>query len=136
MRIAVLGAGMVGRTIAIDLSQHHEVSSFDINPENLSKLKALHAKIETVQTNLKEYTNYESLLKNFDFVVSAVPGFMGYRVLETVINCGKNIVDISFFPEDALQLDQLARTKNVTAIVDCGVAPGMGNLILVTMTSK
>ena len=130
MRIAVLGAGMVGRTIAIDLSQHHEVSSFDINPENLSKLKALHAKIETVQTNLKEYKNYESLLKNFDFVVSAVPGFMGYRVLETVINCGKNIVDISFFPEDALQLDQLARTKNVTAIVDCGVAPGMGNLIL------
>ncbi|MEI2749369.1 MAG: 3-hydroxyacyl-CoA dehydrogenase NAD-binding domain-containing protein [Ferruginibacter sp.] len=39
MRIAVLGAGMVGRTIAIDLAQHHEVSSFDINTENLSKLK-------------------------------------------------------------------------------------------------
>ncbi len=87
MRIAILGAGMVGRTIAIDLAQHHEVSSFDINTENLSKLKALHPNIETVQTNLKEYSNYETLLSNFEFVVSAVPGFMGYRVLETVINC-------------------------------------------------
>jgi saccharopine dehydrogenase-like NADP-dependent oxidoreductase len=38
-------------------------------------------------------------------------------------------VDISFFPEDALQLDDLARKNDVTAIVDCGVAPGMCNMI-------
>jgi saccharopine dehydrogenase-like NADP-dependent oxidoreductase len=40
------------------------------------------------------------------------------------------MVDISFFPEDPFQLDDLAKKKNVTIITDCGVAPGMGNIIL------
>ncbi len=40
------------------------------------------------------------------------------------------MVDISFFPENSLELNALAKTKNVTAIVDCGVAPGMDNIIL------
>src|SRR5436190_18966032 len=55
---------------------------------------------------------------------------MGYKVLEASINCGKNIVDISFFPEDVLQLDKLAKEKRVTVITDCGVAPGMSNFIV------
>lgn len=49
--------------------------------------------------------------------------------MEAVINAGKNVVDISFFPEDALDLDELAKRKDVTAITDCGVAPGMSNFI-------
>ena len=40
------------------------------------------------------------------------------------------MVDISFFPEDPFQLDALAKQKNVTVVTDCGVAPGMGNIIL------
>jgi saccharopine dehydrogenase-like NADP-dependent oxidoreductase len=70
------------------------------------------------------------MLKGFDFVISAVPGFMGYFTLEAIINAKKNVVDISFFPENALELDGLAKKNHVTAIVDCGVAPGMSNLIL------
>jgi saccharopine dehydrogenase-like NADP-dependent oxidoreductase len=63
-------------------------------------------------------------------VVTAVPGFMGYKALEAAINCRKNIVDISFFPEDVFQLDKLAKEKGVTVITDCGVAPGMSNFII------
>ena len=70
------------------------------------------------------------MLAEFDFLICAVPGFMGYRTLEAIINAKKNVVDISFFPENALELDELAKANNVTAIVDCGVAPGMSNLIL------
>ncbi len=55
---------------------------------------------------------------------------MGYKTLEAVIKAKKNIVDISFSPENILDFDQLAKENNVTAIVDCGVAPGMSNLIL------
>ena len=40
------------------------------------------------------------------------------------------MVDISFFPEDPFALHELALRKNVTLVVDCGVAPGMGNIIL------
>jgi saccharopine dehydrogenase-like NADP-dependent oxidoreductase len=55
---------------------------------------------------------------------------MGYKTLEAVINAGKQVVDISFFPENALELDKLAKEKGVTVITDCGVAPGVSNFIL------
>ena len=55
---------------------------------------------------------------------------MGYETLKTVIECGKNIADISFFPEDSLQLNALAKEKNVTVITDIGVAPGISNLFI------
>jgi saccharopine dehydrogenase-like NADP-dependent oxidoreductase len=55
---------------------------------------------------------------------------MGYAMLETVIRARKNIVDISFFEEDPFDLDALAKEMGVTAVVDCGVAPGMANIIL------
>lgn len=129
MKIAVLGAGMVGRAIAKDLSADFEITSFDISDDNLSILKK-EEKIKTVKTNLKDHKTYPLLLKSFELVVSAVPGFMGYKTLQAIIEAGKNVVDISFFPEDALALDVLAKEKNITAIVDCGVAPGMSNLIL------
>jgi saccharopine dehydrogenase-like NADP-dependent oxidoreductase len=128
MKIAVLGAGMVGRTIAVDLSGDHDVISFDINESNLEILKA--KDISVAKADLSAYDHYPSMLATFDLVVSAVPGFMGYKTLEAIINAGKNVADISFFPEDAQALDAFAKEKNVTAIVDCGVAPGMSNLIL------
>ena len=128
MNIAVLGAGMVGRTIAQDLSSQFSVTSFDISDNNLSLLK--NGAIKTVKADLGDFSSYNHLLSGFDMVVCAVPGFMGYRALEAIINAGKNVVDISFFPEDALELDALAKEKNVTAIVDCGVAPGMSNFVL------
>ena len=55
---------------------------------------------------------------------------MGFDTLRAVIECGKNVADISFFPENALELDSLAKEKNVTVITDCGVAPGMSNYII------
>ena len=54
---------------------------------------------------------------------------MGFQTLKTIIECGKNVVDISFFPEDALELDALAREKNVIAAVDCGLAPGNSDFV-------
>ncbi|MBL7730296.1 MAG: saccharopine dehydrogenase NADP-binding domain-containing protein [Chitinophagaceae bacterium] len=130
MTIAVLGAGMVGRTIATDLATGHTVTSFDLDAASLAELSRRHPAINTVAADLSDYDNYAALLKPFDMVVTAVPGFMGYKALEAVIRAGKNVVDISFFPEDVLQLDELAKTNNVTAITDCGVAPGMSNFIL------
>lgn len=130
MKIAVLGAGMVGRAITLDLANQHEVSSFDISAANLDELKKRNNNIQVAQTDLSDYRSYPELLKNFDIVVTAVPGFMGYKTLEAVIQAGKHTVDISFFSEDALQLDKLAREKNITVITDCGVAPGVSNLII------
>jgi saccharopine dehydrogenase-like NADP-dependent oxidoreductase len=130
MTIAVLGAGMVGRAIALDLANDYIVTSFDLSETNLDELKSRDASIKTVVANLSQLEEYKNWLEPFDLVVTAVPGFMGYKTLEAVIDAGKNTIDISFFPEDALQLDKLAKDKNVTVITDCGVAPGVSNFII------
>ncbi len=127
-KIVVLGAGMVGKAIAIDLSRNHNVTSADIDEKSLQFLKENY-NIETVPINLMEEESISRLVSGFDLVISAVPGFMGYDVVRTVIEAGKNIVDISFMPEDYMDLNALAASKGVTAITDCGVAPGMPNLI-------
>jgi len=69
------------------------------------------------------------VIDDADLVVSAVPGHMGYETLRRVIDAGKNAVDISFFAEDPFDLDALAIQRGVTAVVDCGVAPGLSNAI-------
>ncbi len=127
-KISVLGAGMVGKAIAADLHEMFDVTSCDIDDNSLAFL-SYNFNIKVKKTDLSVDANIVEAVKNADFVVNAVPGYMGYHTLEQIIKAGKNIVDISFFPENAFELNKLAETNNVTAIVDCGVAPGMGNII-------
>lgn len=127
-KIAVLGAGLVGKAIAVDLAKTFNVTSFDISEAALGELAR--SGIATKRVDLSDGDGLKTLLAPFDLVIGAVPGFMGFRTVKTVIECGKNMVDISFFPEDPFELDELALTHNVTVVTDCGVAPGMGNIIL------
>ncbi len=128
--LIVLGAGMVGSAIAIDLAKKHKVTITDISPKALEKAKGKCEVLNTLPLDVSDLTALAAAIKDFDLVVCAVPGFLGFQTLQTIIEAGKNVVDISFFPENALELDALAKQKNVTAIVDCGVAPGMDNIIL------
>jgi lysine 6-dehydrogenase len=130
-KIIVLGCGLVGAPMASDLAKDEEfdVTIADINPDALNKLSS-NKNITTVQTDLSDTKVLRALLENFDFVLSAVPGFMGFRTLKTIIEAGKNVVDIAFFPEDMFDLDDLAKEKNVIAISDMGVAPGMSNVLI------
>jgi lysine 6-dehydrogenase len=127
--IVILGAGQVGRTIAIDLCSDYTVTSVDQNKANLELLKKNHP-VQTITANLGKKSNIEKVIRNADLVIGAVPGFMGFEMAKTVIGSGKNIVDISFFEEDIFLLDDLAKKNKVTAVMDCGVAPGMDNIIL------
>jgi len=127
-KVVVLGAGLVGKAIAIDLSKNFDVTSADINEQALAELSTLG--IQTQKADIANASDLQALVKPFDLVVGAVPGFMGFETCRQVIEAGKNMVDISFFPEDPFLLDDLARKKNVTIITDCGVAPGMGNVML------
>ncbi len=128
-KIILLGAGLVGRAIAIDLHKQYDVTAADIDAKALEALADSY-KIETLRVDLSDSSTVKTIVKDFDIVIGAVPGFMGYELVKNVIAAGKNIVDISFFPEDPFSLDELAKKQNVTAIIDCGLAPGMDNLIL------
>ena len=130
-RIVVLGCGAVGRHMAIDLCKapRCEVISVDVDQEGLERLAREHP-IQTRTEDLSTIEGVTRAVEDADIVIGSVPGFMGYAMLEGVIRAGKNIVDISYFPEDPFGLDDLAKEKGVTAVVDCGVAPGMANIIL------
>ena len=123
--IIVLGAGLVGGVMAKDLSKNHKVTTVDISQSNLDKLIG----IKTICADISNSNLLKDLIKDYDLVVGAVPGFMGYKMMKDVIESGKNIVDISFYPEDPFGLDKLAKDHGVVAVMDCGVAPGMGNII-------
>jgi lysine 6-dehydrogenase len=127
-KIIVLGAGLVGGAIALDLKSRFDVTAADASAQALEKLKK--AGIRTFQADLSDEKILKNLVRDYDLVIGAMPGFLGFETLKRVIEAGKDCVDISFFPEDAFELDALAKERGVTAVVDCGVAPGLGNIIL------
>lgn len=128
-RVVVLGAGMVGSAIAVDLHKQYDVTSVDVDRSHLKPLDEYY-QINTITEDLSDPAAISAIIKDVDIVISAVPGSMGFNTLKTIIENGKNVVDIAFFPEDPFDLDELAKEKSVTAVVDCGVAPGMSNLLL------
>jgi len=128
--IIVLGAGMVGSTIAIDLTKNHNITLTDFSQKALDKAFTKCDKLKTHLLDVTDKITLQNTIKQFDLVVCAVPGFLGFETLKTIIEAEMNVIDISFFSENSLELDALAKEKNITAIVDCGVAPGMDNIIL------
>jgi len=119
---------MVGSAIARDLASNHVVCIADLNRDRLGELAS-----QGLDELVLDVTDRDALLRavdRYDLVVGAVPGFVGFRTLETLISTGKPVVDISFFPENALSLDALAKRSGSVAVVDAGIAPGLDNLIL------
>jgi len=131
MKAIVLGCGLVGNLIAKDLTKdkNFRVTAADIDEEKLNKLTK-EMGIEGVKADLSDSKVIKKIVAEQDIVIGAVPGFLGYNMLRSVIEAGKNVVDISFMAEDPLSLDELAKKKGVTAVVDMGVAPGMSHMII------
>lgn len=128
-RIVVLGVGLVGKAIAIDLKKSgYEVTAVDLNEGVLGELNEKHG----IPTLCTDFTgdHLKELVRDFDLVIGAAPGAVGYRIMERVIAAGRDMVDISFCPEDFMELDRPAREQGVTVVADMGIAPGMSNAIL------
>jgi len=131
MKVIVLGAGLVGGPMAIDLSKdkNFDVTLADIRKESLERIAKNHS-VSVIETDLSDPGRVGKLVSDYDMVVNAVPGFMGFQTFKAIIEAGKNVVDIAFFIEDPFQLDELAKKNNVTAIMDMGVAPGICNVLI------
>ena len=128
----VLGAGMVGSVIAADLADDDDfdVSIADVRAEALSAAQSRAAgRVEIIQVDLSDPAIVRETVADFDLVLGALASSIGFQPLRAVIEAGKNFCDICFMAEDALELDELAKHHGVTAVVDCGVAPGMSNIL-------
>jgi saccharopine dehydrogenase-like NADP-dependent oxidoreductase len=129
----VLGAGMVGSVMAADLAADFDVTIADARESSLSAAvdRAARQKrtVNPLRADLSDPAAIRNAVAPFDIVVGALASRIGFAALRAVIEAGKPYCDIAFFAEDALALDALARDRGVTAVVDCGVAPGMSNMI-------
>ncbi|MEM9556620.1 MAG: saccharopine dehydrogenase C-terminal domain-containing protein [Acidobacteriota bacterium] len=129
MHIAILGAGRVGAAMARDLAaSDNELVIVDAAEAALDALADLDA--ERRRVDLTTEGALEGAIAEAQLVVGAVPGPLGFAVARRVIEAGKHLVDISFFAEDASALDELARSRGVVCLVDCGIAPGVSNLVV------
>lgn len=130
--VVVLGGGLVGSVIARDLSNEPEfrVSVVDVDEGTLAAAsKRCGPSVKTVRSDLSVPANVAASVREADLVVGAVPGWLGLAVLRTVIAQRKPFADISFMPEDAASLSREAADAGVIGVVDCGVAPGMSNVL-------
>lgn len=132
--VIVLGAGRVGAAMVRDLAADGtlEVSAADADPGSLRRLKERpgDGAIRTFPVDLSDPGSLARALEGQDLAMGAVPGPMGFATLRRVLEAGVDVVDISFFEEDAFELHEVARRRGRVAVVDAGVAPGLSNLIL------
>lgn len=130
LKIVVLGGGRVGGAIVRDLVAEDDFSVLvvDVDPVRVERLTEIGA--DGVIADLSTPKTVAKAVQDADLVVGAVPGFMGYRTVEQVLRAGRPVVDISFFPEDAFGLEELADGAGVACAFDCGIAPGLSNLVL------
>ncbi len=127
----VLGCGLVGATMARDMAADPDfaVTAADISDDNLRRISSL-AEVTAQKLDLSDPAKVRAAVKGYEVVLGALPSRLGVQTLEAVIEAGKPYCDISFMPEDALALDAAARAAGVTAVVDCGVSPGLSNLLI------
>lgn len=130
-RFLVLGGGMIGSAVAFDLARHGRgpVTVADLREPLYTRLREQPG-VSAVRADLSHPATVNKLVGDADVVVGALPSALGYRSLAAVIEAGRPYVDISFMAENALELDGMARERGVTAVVDCGVAPGISNLMV------
>lgn len=131
MKVVVLGCGRVGRAMVKDLAGEAgwKVTAVDAVEAAFAGLEGL-ANVNTLRADLGDPEVVGDVVRGHDLAVGAVPGPMGYATLRAVIEAGISVVDISFFEEDPSGLDELARACGITAVMDCGIAPGFSNLAL------
>ncbi len=78
-RIIVLGAGHIGRAMAKDLKKSgHRVTVADLDKEVLAELRD-HHQLETVETDFTDQNRIQKLVQDYDLVVGAAPGHLGYK---------------------------------------------------------
>lgn len=128
----VLGAGMVGSVMAWDLARDpaYRVTIADVRETSLEAAAArAGGRLTTVRADLSDPAAVTRLVAPFDIVLGALSSRIGFGALRAVIEAGKNYCDISFMGEEFLDLDALAKKRGVTAVLDCGIAPGMSHIL-------
>jgi len=130
-KVLVLGCGRIGSLIAREMARDYQVMVADSNHDSLFKIAPPGSGMDARLVDLSDTYKLQMTIRTYDpdIVIGAMPSILGFKTLQTVIECEKNYVDISFMPEDPRDLEMRALMADVTVVVDMGVMPGLGNLM-------
>ena len=137
MRMLVLGAGLQGSACAYDLLQNPEVREVrlaDIRLDHLPDFLAPYSGERLIPTHLdlKNREAVTAVMRESDAVMSAAPYYYNYEMAKIAVEAGAHFCDLGGNTEIVFkqkQLDQMAREQGITVIPDCGLAPGMVNIL-------
>jgi lysine 6-dehydrogenase len=137
MRMLVLGAGLQGSACAYDLLQNPEVTQvrladlrFDHLPSFLAPLSG--PRLIPTPLDVRDRDAVLAVMRECDAVMSAIPYYFNLQLAECAVEAGVHFCDLGGNTEIVFQQKELAeraREKGVTVIPDCGVAPGMVNIL-------
>ena len=134
MKAAVLGSGLMGSVIGWDLARSDgidEVVVADIDEDRLAQVKRRSPgrKLSTEVLDIMNRRKVVSFLHRFDVAASALPHGVVHQSDLAAVEAGARMVNIAF--EDAqMELDSRAKKSGALIIPGCGVAPGLGGILL------
>ncbi|MFN2325679.1 MAG: saccharopine dehydrogenase family protein [Gemmatimonadales bacterium] len=137
MRMLVLGAGLQGSACAYNLLQHNEIGHVtvaDLNPDNLPAFLAplQGDRLSTARLDAKDTTAVAALIKGHDAVMCALPYYFNEPMTRAAIESGAHFSDLggnTAIVQEQKKLHQRALAANLSVIPDCGLAPGMVNIL-------
>ena len=135
MKVLILGCGNIGSVAAEDLAK--SISSIQVIVADKSEIRAKDvaeriggSNVSWIQLDVTNPSNLANALKDFDLVMGFLPGKLGYRLAGACIDAGKDLVDVSYMSENPLALTDNAIKANITIAPDCGLAPGISNILV------
>ncbi len=137
MRMLVLGAGLQGSACAYDLLQNAEVREVrlaDVHIGHLPDFLAPYSGPRLIPTTLdvRDHTAVLGAMREVDAVMSAIPYYFNYELARLAVEAGVHFCDLGGNTEIVFKqkmLEGKARDKNITVVPDCGLAPGMVNIL-------
>ena len=134
MKAAGLGSGLMGAGIGWDLAGSDGVDAVvgaDIDEARLEALKsrAPGKKLSVERLDIKERERTVDFLRRFDVAVSALPHGVVHHSDLAAVEAGAKMVNIAF-EDEQMELDGAAKRSGALLIPGCGVAPGLGGVLL------
>jgi saccharopine dehydrogenase-like NADP-dependent oxidoreductase len=132
-KVIVLGCGKIGSVMAMDFAKSVDGSEVVVADRSSELARTVASAIrgaDWISVDTADYPRMVKTLRGFDIVLGALPGDYGYRALEAAVEAGADVVDVSFTPEDPMELDVSVKKAGVTVIPDCGVAPGLSSILV------
>ena len=137
MRMLVLGGGLQGSACAYDLLQDKEVTEVRLADHHLGHIPEFLApysgpRLLPTLLDVRDHEAVLSVMRQSDAVMSAIPYYFNYDLAKLAVDAGVHFCDLGGNTEIVFKqkgLDAEARTKNITVVPDCGLAPGMVNIL-------